>query len=300
MSILSKIFYLVDEMNHKGSNLLDYPNVTEINDIVYDESLPEICKLDVLFDEAQLPESGKYPVVFNVHGGGWISGDKHFRRGVSIQYANDGNLCVNINYALTPEYTYQLMMQNVFSALKWVKEHAEEYKMDLDKMVITGDSAGAHITAATCVILKNKDWQEKFEITPVDVDFKGAMLFCGPYDFSEFWMHFPVLDYMLKGIAGIKWQKDLKKAPFYDYLNPIPAVTAEFPKSLVVMGGLDFVCNPHQRKMMRKFDEVGVPYQKYKCHNVLNNFHDFHLKIWMPSAKKTMRVAMDFVKEVIA
>ena len=120
MSLLGRVFYIDDLIKHKGANGLKCPSVTEINDVVYDESNAEVCKLDLLFDESKLAENGKYPVVFNIHGGGWIVGDKRFRRGVSIQYASDGNFVINVNYALTPKYTYRDEIQNIFSALKWM------------------------------------------------------------------------------------------------------------------------------------------------------------------------------------
>ena len=89
MSLLGSCFYIDDLIKHKGANGLKYPSVTEINDVVYDENQAEVCKLDLLFDESKLGKNGKYPVVFNIHGGGWITGDKRFRRGVCIQYAFD-------------------------------------------------------------------------------------------------------------------------------------------------------------------------------------------------------------------
>lgn len=300
MSFLSTAFYIDDLIKNKGANDLNYPNVTEINDIVYSDNLQEVCKLDVLFDKAKLPESGLYPVVFNIHGGGWITGDKRFRRGVSLQFADAGNIVVNVNYALTPQYTYGDEVKNLFDALKWVKDHANEYKFDLNKMVITGDSAGAHLSAVTLVTLKDTNWQQKFGVEPLDINFKGAMLFCGPYDFDEFWMRFPVLDTMLKGIAGVKRKRDVKTSAYADYLNPLPAIDNTFPKTLVVMGGLDFVTNPHSRKLMRKFSELGVEYECFKAKNIFNNFHCFHLKIWMPAAKKAMKKAIDFTREVLA
>ena len=228
-------------IKHKGANGLKYPSVTEINDVVYDENQAEVCKLDLLFDESKLGKNGKYPVVFNIHGGGWITGDKRFRRGVCIQYAFDGNFVININYALTPKYTYRDEVQNIFSALKWMIANAEKYKFDLDRVVITGDSAGAHLSAVTIVTLSDTDWQQKFGVEPLGIKFKGAMLFCGPYDFTEFWMRFPILDTMLKGIAGIKRVKDYEKSEYVNYLNPISRINADFPRTLVITGAQDFV-----------------------------------------------------------
>ena len=177
--------------------------------------------------------------------------------------------------------------------------NAKKYKLDLDKIVITGDSAGAHLSAVTIVTLLDTDWQQKFGVEPIDIKFKGAMLFCGPYDFTEFWMRFPVMDAMLKGIANIKRVKDYDKSEFKDYLNPILKIDATFPKTLVVTGAQDFVTNPHNRKLLARFDEVGVKYERYHGTHFFNSFHDFHLKIWMPEAKKAMARACVFIKEVI-
>ena len=300
MSFLAKVFYVDDLIKNNGCNNLNFPNVTEINDVVYDDSMVDVCKLDLLFDQSKLPQGGKYPVVFNIHGGGWIIGDKRFRRGVCLQFANDGNFVVNVNYALTPKYTYKDEIKNIFSALKWLKNNAEKYNYDLNKMVITGDSAGAHLSAVTLVTLLDTKWQQKFEIEPIDLYFKGAMLFCGPYDFTEFWMRFPIMDAMLKGIAGIKRVRDYEKSEFVDFLNPIPSITSAFPKTLVVTGSHDFVTNPHNKKLIKRFDEIGVEYERFNATHFLNAFHDFHLKIWMPDAKKAMKRAQEFIKEVLA
>lgn len=299
MSFLGSCFYIDDLIKHKGANGLKYPSVTEINDVVYDENQAEVCKLDLLFDESKLGENGKYPVVVNIHGGGWITGDKRFRRGVCVQYAFGGNFVININYALTPKYTYRDEVQNIFSALKWMIANAEKYKLDLDRVVITGDSAGAHLSAVTIVTRSDTDWQQKFGVEPLGIKFKGAMLFCGPYDFTEFWMRFPILDTMLKGIAGIKRVKDYEKSEYVNYLNPISRINADFPRTLVITGAQDFVTNPHNRKLTSKFDEVGVKYERYHGTHLLNSFHDFHLKIWMPEAKKAMATACAFIKEVV-
>ena len=266
MSLLGTVFYIDDLVKHNGANNLNYPNVTEINDIVYDDS-NEYCKLDLLFDENKLPESGLYPVVFNIHGGGWIVGDKRFRRGVCLQFANSGNFVININYALTPKYTYKDEVQNIFSALKWIQNNAKKYKLDLEDL---------------------------------GINFNGSVLFCGPYDFTEFWMRFPIMDAMLKGIAGIKSRRDYQKSEYVDYLNPIPSISSKFPKTLVVTGAQDFVTNPHNVKLMAKFDELGIEYERYHATHLFNSFHDFHLKIWMPEAKRAMKKACDFIKEVLA
>ncbi len=298
MSFLAKVFYVDDLIKNKGANGLKFPNVTEINDVVYDESMGEVCKLDILFDENKLSQSVLYPVVFNIHGGGWITGDKRFRRGVCIQFANDGNFVVNVNYALTPKYTYGDSVRNIFSALNWVKENAEKYKLDLSKIVITGDSAGAQLSAVTVVTNMDTKWQQKFGVEATGLDFKGAMLFCGPYDFTEFWFRFPVLDAMLKGIAGIKRVKDYEKSEYVDFLNPIPYIGKDFPRTLVVTGAQDFVTNPHNKKLLKRFDEVGVDYERYHGTHFFNSFHDFHLKIWMPEAKRAMKTACEYIKKV--
>ncbi|HPD02084.1 MAG: alpha/beta hydrolase [Christensenellales bacterium] len=299
MSLLGFVFKVDDLLKDKWCNDLDYPGVTEENNLVYDERYPDVCRLDLLYDESKRPESGKFPVLLNIHGGGWIVGDKKYRRGFSLQFADAGIAVVNINYGLGPKYRYPFYVQNIYAALKWIEEAAGVYGFDLDNLFISGDSAGAHLSAVTLVSLKNADMRQKFKVEASPLYFKSALLYCGPYDFDEPWFQFPLLRTMTLDMTGIKNVSELKNYEYYSVMNPIPYITSEFPRTMVITGKQDFITKNHNVKLINKLIEQGVEYKHFHATDLFNSFHCFHLKIFMSEAKACLKESIAFVKEAI-
>ena len=63
-------------------------------DIVYDKSAPEDCTLDTYYVKRK---EGKYPVLFYIHGGGFVAGDKKYRRALSRWSAQMGYFVINVD-----------------------------------------------------------------------------------------------------------------------------------------------------------------------------------------------------------
>lgn len=293
MSLLSDLFLLDDKLKFKGCNGMSAPEVTEINDIVYDPTHADVCKLDLLFKPNA--DGKKVPLLFNIHGGGWISGDKSFRRGFCVQFAQKGIFVININYLLGPNYRFPTYMQNIFSALRWTVDNAEKYGYDLENAYVTGDSAGAHLAACTVNALLRKEIRERLETGDADIRFKGALLYSGPFNFESFWMRFPVLDTMGRDATGVKNLFKLKNYPYRQELNPLNAVSSDFPRTLIISGIQDFVTFEQNRKLIKIFNAKGVPNEQFISYHLFNSFHCFHLKIWLPAAKRAIAKSIDFI-----
>ena len=58
-----------------------------------------------------------------------------------------GWVCVAINYRLSPQATWPDHLVDCKRALAWIREHIAEYGGDPDYVVVTGGSAGGHLTA---------------------------------------------------------------------------------------------------------------------------------------------------------
>ena len=132
MSLLSTVFYIDDCIKYVLCNRFPCKELTEIKDIVYDEDMPETGKLDIIYDENQ---RGKLTP-------GWITGDKKMRRSYCQHMARTGAFTININYCLGPKYQFPDYMKQVYKALQWIVNNAVKYGLDLDNLVISGDSAG--------------------------------------------------------------------------------------------------------------------------------------------------------------
>lgn len=93
--------------------------------------------------------AGPRPAIVIVHGGGWIRGDKRtpiFTRYL-LDYAERGFLAVSINYRLADEAPFPAAVEDVKTAVRWLRAHAAEYGVDPDRIGAYGNSAGAHLVA---------------------------------------------------------------------------------------------------------------------------------------------------------
>ncbi len=120
------------------------------NDIEYGRVGGEKLLLD-----ARIPDgAGPFPVAILVHGGGWSGGDKSGSdrpgNGADISpwfsvLDRAGYVCFSVNYRLAPKYRWPACLEDVDTAIRWVKDHAAEYKGDPHRIVLFGHSAGGHI-----------------------------------------------------------------------------------------------------------------------------------------------------------
>jgi acetyl esterase/lipase len=95
-----------------------------------------------LYRPAQL---GKYPAIVVIHGGGWQSGDPGNNVEFSQYMAAQDYSVLSIDYRLAPEYKYPAQIEDVRTALAYIREHADELEVDVNRIVLMGRSAGAHL-----------------------------------------------------------------------------------------------------------------------------------------------------------
>jgi alpha-L-fucosidase 2 len=98
--------------------------------------------------DAHIPEgSGQVPAVILVHGGGWTAGDRTaaFIEPLFRVLDKTGFAWFTIDYRLAPQYAYPAAADDVEAAVRFVKRHAKEYKVNPAKVALMGESAGGHL-----------------------------------------------------------------------------------------------------------------------------------------------------------
>lgn len=97
--------------------------------------------------DAWVPDGpGPFPTVVLVHGGGWTKGDKQtFITPLFPPLTKAGFAWFTINYRLAPQYHFPAPVEDVETAIEWVKAHAREYKVDVRRIALVGESAGGHL-----------------------------------------------------------------------------------------------------------------------------------------------------------
>ena len=97
-----------------------------------------------------LPQHGEapYPVVIGIHGGGFMSGSKTDGQIAPVLQARKrGYAVVGLDYRLSPRAHFPAAISDVKAAVRWLRAHAGEYRLDGRRIAVWGDSAGGNLAA---------------------------------------------------------------------------------------------------------------------------------------------------------
>jgi acetyl esterase len=86
---------------------------------------------------------GPFAAAILIHGGGFDEGSKSTNvRPLFDPLTDAGFAWFSIDYRLAPGAHFPEAMDDVYSAIRWVKSHAAEYRVDVSRLAIIGESAG--------------------------------------------------------------------------------------------------------------------------------------------------------------
>jgi acetyl esterase/lipase len=128
--------------------------------------------------------SGPLPLVAWVHGGGFVGGTKEELAGYFKLVASHGFAVAAPRYSLAPRRRYPTPLGQLMQALRYLQDNAGRLLIDPDRIVLAGDSAGAHIAAQAGALVTTPGYAGVVGITPTvtAAQLRGLVLACGPYD----------------------------------------------------------------------------------------------------------------------
>jgi acetyl esterase len=144
MSIPSWAFVVIPiAMLMNQTNLKAEPR--QLRDVEYAQSAGSSLSFD-----ASIPDTGTLaPAAIIVHGGGWVRGDR--RTNVEPLFkplADAGFAWFSISYTLaTDPFQVGAAVSDVEAAIRFIRSHAAEYHVDVNRIVMIGESAGGQLAA---------------------------------------------------------------------------------------------------------------------------------------------------------
>ena len=87
------------------------------------------------------------PTIVFLHGGGWSGGTRTTGPAFNRYFAQDGFAMASIEYRLTPSITFPANVEDVRTAIRWLKANAGTHGLDPDRVCLWGTSAGGHLAA---------------------------------------------------------------------------------------------------------------------------------------------------------
>lgn len=137
------------------------------------------------------------PTVVDIHGGGWMYGDRQLNRAYCMYLASRGYAVMGMSYRLVPEVTLDGQVQDIFSSLHWLSRHAAEYSFDLSQVLLTGDSAGGHLAGLSACVQLSSPLQHLYQVRPLPFSFTALAIAHGVCDVYRFRLFIPPLDHLL-------------------------------------------------------------------------------------------------------
>lgn len=192
----------------------------------------------------------KDKVVVWIHGGGWNSGSPNNFKYVGQFFARQGYHCISLGYRLSPKNKYPVQIEDVCAAYRKGVEYLEAEGVDCSKIVVTGPSAGGHLSTILCY---SKEDQERYQVDAERMI--GCISVAGPCYFGG------ELSWTLRTLFGQLFAKgyDWKKGEPYSLMtkNHIPLLLIHSRHD----GLVDFEMS---EKLYEKAMELGMECELYE------------------------------------
>lgn len=298
----SKILFRVsDVVNHPLRNYKRYPEVRRVRDIPYGDG-SEFRKMDVYFSPARKKAEG-YPVLFNIHGGGFVAGGKKYRSGIARYFAARGWFVVNADYALAPESRYPEGLKDCMSALNAVNGLKDKYSLDLTRLVISGDSAGGYYAAQLVAAVFDDGLRRTLGADAYSGTKPRALLtFCAPFDPAKC-LTSPRFGAIAEDIAECLYGKvssaDGRREFERGETNAVVNVNSDWCECFMVEAERDGFCGGQLRDMTDALRKAGVPYGCYVASEKKDN-HCTHLFPFLKGSAKTLAAVCEFLDGIAA
>jgi acetyl esterase/lipase len=184
-------------------------NITEITDIPYMSSGDKHHLLDVYYPDTL---EGPFPVIINIHGGGFLSESKEHNKLYTFYLAKNGFLIFNLNYRLALDGTkVPGQIQDVMAALEWIGTNMELYPANTDKIYIMGASAGAYLATMAILISESPRLQEIFNVGKPNININALAINCGFLEMES-------KRFKIWAMRSVILEKGYKKKEYYQHL----------------------------------------------------------------------------------
>ena len=211
------------------------------------------AKLDVYVPrEAGAPN----PTVIYIHGGGWVGGAKETSWLQLVPYLEAGWSVVNVEYRLARVSLAPAAVEDCRCALRWVIRNARQYNFDTSKLVVTGHSAGGHLSLTTGILPPSAGLDRE---CPGNEELKVAAIvnWFGISDVVDLLDGPNMKEYAVAWLSSMPNREEIARR-----VSPLSYVRAGLPPIITIHGDADpTVPYTHAVRLQEALNKAGVPNQ---------------------------------------
>ena len=173
------------------------------------------------------------PAILVVHGGGWLEGDKSQLRGYGILLSRLGFVCMCNSYRLSDEALWPAQIQDINCAIRYLRTNANDLGLDPNRIGITGNSAGGHLSLMAAAQGYDKEFEGEGGNNQVTSEVKAVCAIYPPTTIKNL-THIDPLENAFLMLMG----KEAEQSA-YDKASPMNYVTKEYPPTMLIHGSSD-------------------------------------------------------------
>jgi len=175
--------------------------------------------------------AGPHPAIVQIYGGAWQRGAPANDPAFAFRLASRGYVVFAIDYRHAPEWQWPAQLDDVQTALAWIREHGPSYGADPSRLALFGRSAGSQLAMVAGL---------------QDPGVAAVISYYGPVNLTNGWRQPPrpdpigsraVLEALLGGTPD-------QMPDRYQHASPITYVSASAPPTLLIYGSRDHIVQP--------------------------------------------------------
>ncbi|WP_404321368.1 alpha/beta hydrolase [Arthrobacter luteolus] len=260
-------------------------------------------RLDIYLPPGHTAETPA-PVVFWVHGGAWISGSRRDVAPYLRMLAARGFAAVGVDYSVAPGSIYPRALQELNQALQYLRDNAGDYGLDMDRVALAGDSAGAQLAAQLAAAVSSPGYASELGISPglSGPQLRGALLHCGVYDLEAMGKLTGILGW---GFRTALWayigKRRFSETPAAEQMSVISHATAAFPPAFISGGNGDGLTAAQSVPFADRLESLGVAVTRSFWPQDLSPAlpHEAQFQFSRPEARAVLDETADFLDNVL-
>lgn len=249
-----------------------------VPDVVYSQpstqNMPNLpLQMDLLIPQVATP----LPAVIFITGGGFVSANRARMPQLRMHLAEQGFVVASITYRTAPNSTFPQPLEDVKSAIRFLKAHATKFNVDARSVFLIGDSAGGYLAAFAAVTNGDKAFNVGDNLEQSS-EVAGAVDLYGISDLTQIAATFPAdvqrrfqssgsaLALFVNGLPDFGGRDGgiLANLQAAERANPINYITKDSAPMLLMHGTSDDIVSPAQTDLLfQALRAQGVEAERY-------------------------------------
>ncbi len=234
-----------------------------------DQTVPgQAGKIPIRIYSPKITESRSLPVVFFIHGGGFVTGDLETHDPICRFLANHTPaVVIAAEYRLAPEHRYPAAPNDCYAVLHWLSTNASSIGGDAARITVVGDSAGGNLAAVMTLMARDRGGPS-ISAQILLYPFLDGTLSCDSVVENALMLPFTLIDHIYCGKQYLTAKQDRREP----YVSPLQAQNLSGLSPALIITAEHDILSDEGEAYANRLQEAGVPVEHDEFPGMVHGF----------------------------